>query len=100
MTARLMEKVHVIEGTEYERGWGSRPDGYIAFKSKAEADAYITGYNKEYNSAAHAPDCYTTFSYIGEKWAGKKFMKRMELRHHIISSVRAAFDRLAELEAE
>ncbi len=59
--------VHVIEGTEYERGWGQRPDGIIAFPSKAQAEAYIVDYNKKNNTAKTAPDEYTVYNYIGIK---------------------------------
>lgn len=34
-------KVYVVEMTEYERGWGNRPDGYLAFATEEDADAYL-----------------------------------------------------------
>lgn len=60
-----MNAVHLIEGTEYERGWGQRPDGYVAFTSKDAALKYITDYDKKYNNLAHAPDEYTKYEYCG-----------------------------------
>lgn len=47
---------------EYERGWGSKPDGYLIFKSAAIRDAYIA---KEYagrSSAGAAPDYYVNYN--------------------------------------
>jgi hypothetical protein len=57
--------VHCIEGTEYERGWGCRPDGNIAFLTKDAAEAYIADYNAKYNNEKHAPDEYTIYTYAG-----------------------------------
>ena len=57
--------VHVIEGTEYERGWGCRPDGIVAFKSKEDAETWIASYNAAHNTAKTAPDEYTVYQYIG-----------------------------------
>lgn len=54
--------VWVIEGTELERGWGSRPDGIVAFLTKADAEAWIIDYNRRFNNKAAAPDVYTTYS--------------------------------------
>lgn len=57
--------VHLIQGTEYERGWGQRPDGYVAFLSKEAAVVYIESYNARNNTAKEAPDEYTVYTYIG-----------------------------------
>lgn len=57
--------VHVIEGTEYERGWGQRPDGYVAFPSAQDAAKWIKEYDLKYNNEDSAPDEYTKYSYIG-----------------------------------
>jgi len=90
----VQRAVHVIEGTEYERGWGQRPDGYAAFLTKADAEAYIASYDKRFNSEPVVPDEYTKYSYIGilecseaffqaakcaSNQAGKHFQYRTEL---------------------
>lgn len=62
---KIAPTVHVIQGTEYERGWGQRPDGYVAFTSKKDALRFIADYNERHNTAKHAPDEYTVYDYIG-----------------------------------
>ena len=76
--------VHVIEGTEYERGWGCRPDGYVAFTNKADAELYIAEYNKKYNNLPSAPDEYTTYQYIGIKDCSPAFLRLVKQKgsHH------------------
>jgi hypothetical protein len=61
----MSQGVYVIEGTEYERGWGQRPDGYLAFKTKQEATEYIDWYDKTYNNEPTAPDEYTKYQLVG-----------------------------------
>ena len=86
-----MNAVHVIEGTEFERGWGHRPDGYIAFPSEDAAMLYIKHYNERYNSAPSAPDVYTDYNYIGIKACSARFEEL------VASKKLAFFDRFAEL---
>lgn len=31
-----------VQATEYERGWGSRPDGYVIFASEEQATRFIS----------------------------------------------------------
>lgn len=64
--------VYVIEGTEYERGWGCRPDGYVAFTSLDAAEKYIVDFNAKYNNEKSAPDEYTRYEYIGLKECSAK----------------------------
>lgn len=66
--------VHCIEGTEYERGWGCRPDGCVAFLSEAAAREYIAEYNEKYNNLPSAPDEYTVYDYIGLKECSQAFL--------------------------
>lgn len=55
----------VIEITEYERGWGQRPEGYLVFLNEAAADNYIAD---EYKSRqGPAPDVYWNYTKIGYK---------------------------------
>ena len=39
-----MNAAYQIEWTEYERGWGPRPDGKSYHKSKKDADEFITDF--------------------------------------------------------
>lgn len=45
--------------TEYERGWGSRPDGYTLHVTLERANAFAKYYNDRFNTEASVPDCYT-----------------------------------------
>lgn len=45
--------------TERERGWGQRPDGFTLHLSMADRDAYVVGYNAQWNSEPKVPDSYT-----------------------------------------
>ncbi len=45
--------------TEYERGFGCRPDGYTLYLSKDHRDKHIKNYNKKNNNLDFAPDEYT-----------------------------------------
>ena len=40
-----MKKVFVVEWEEYEKGWGTRPDGYSVHTSPAKRDAYKVKYS-------------------------------------------------------
>jgi hypothetical protein len=46
-----------VRYTEYERGWGSRPDGFTDFESLDEATAHQIQFNSQ-NTADAAPDWY------------------------------------------
>jgi hypothetical protein len=43
---------------EYERGWGSRPDGFSLHRTMADRDAFIERHNKALPKD-HVPDEYT-----------------------------------------
>lgn len=47
--------------TEYERGWGSRPDGVTLHRDEKEARRYIKDYWDRQPPAVNgrAPDCYS-----------------------------------------
>ncbi len=55
----MIYSVYAVEWTEYERGWGSRPDGVSLHKSKEAAEKYVSDYDKKYNNESSAPDEYT-----------------------------------------
>lgn len=46
-----------VRYTEYERGWGSRPDGFTDFDSFEEAEKAMIAFNAR-NTEATAPDWY------------------------------------------
>jgi hypothetical protein len=45
--------------TEYERGWGSRPDGMSLHLNAADHKAFVADFDARYNNAPTAPDEYT-----------------------------------------
>jgi hypothetical protein len=50
-----------VRYTEYERGWGSRPDGFRDFDTHVEAKAAADAFNAQ-NTAETAPDWYMVAS--------------------------------------
>lgn len=59
---------YLVEMTEYERGWGSRPDGFLVFTTEQKAKAYIeTVLAERNNSRLIPPDYYVNYEYIGPK---------------------------------
>ena len=46
-----------VHYTEYERGWGSRPEGYDDFDTLEEANKRVKSFNA-HNSEKHPPDWY------------------------------------------
>lgn len=50
--------LYALDWTEYERGWGQRPDGTTYYASKEEAQIAADDYNKKYNNEPVAPDYY------------------------------------------
>lgn len=55
-------KVFIQNWTEYERGWGSRPDGFTVHLSIADRDKYVKDFNKKFNNQKYAPDEYIAAS--------------------------------------
>jgi len=54
-----MKTLFAQHWTEYERGWGSRPDGLSLHNSREDRKTFIDKYNKKYNNAPVAPDDYS-----------------------------------------
>ena len=51
-------KVAIIEGvTEYERGWGNRPDGHLLYLTKEDREIYLKWFHKD--DTVSAPDDYS-----------------------------------------
>lgn len=53
-----MKTVYAINWTEYERGWGQRPDGHTLHLTLDDAKAYVKDYWAR-QPAGPAPDDYT-----------------------------------------
>ncbi len=51
--------IYIQTWTEFERGWGSRPDGASLHLTKEDAEAFVVEYNKVFNNEKSAPDEYT-----------------------------------------
>lgn len=58
----MIYSVYAVEWTEFERGWGQRPDGVSLHKSKEDAEKYVKDYDKKHNNEPTAPDCYSKWS--------------------------------------
>lgn len=55
-----MKAVYAINWTEYERGWGSRPDGHTLHISLEEAHNYIKNYGRDQReSYFYVPEIYS-----------------------------------------
>jgi len=57
--------VFKVQFTEYERGWGSKPDGQIYFDNEQEAREFADKYNREHNNESVVPDYYILATYAG-----------------------------------
>lgn len=57
----------VLEATEFERGWGCRPDGFVSFKTEADADKFLAKVELEMKAASEVPYEYTTYEKVGYK---------------------------------
>lgn len=63
MSLKQVYLAHVVEMVEHERGWGSKPDGKIAFHDVEAARLFIYEKTKNYKGAA--PDYYVSYQYLG-----------------------------------
>lgn len=59
-----MAHVYLLQGTEYERGWGSRPAGFLAFAFAANAQNYEAEEARR-RSSGNTPDEYTKYDKYG-----------------------------------
>lgn len=67
---------HVWSVTEYERGWGQRPDGYYVAREKTDGIRAIRAL--EGDRSGPVPDCYESYTYIGEKEIGTCTRTKLE----------------------
>jgi hypothetical protein len=68
---------YLVEMTEYERGWGSRPDGYLAFPTEADARAYVTRQTAG-RSIHNVPDEYVAYSMVGYRDCSQRVIDIMQ----------------------
>ena len=62
LTPVQIVKFLVQDWTEYEAGWGPRPDGTTLHESMVTRNAFVEAFNKKHNNEAKAPHEYTTAS--------------------------------------
>ena len=55
----MIQAAYKIHWTEYERGWGSRPDGTQVFKTKELAEQKIKEFFAKRKNDGHVPDEYS-----------------------------------------
>lgn len=90
--AKVAKVLYVAEITEYERGWGCKNDGYMAFLNEAYADAFIAEQYKDRKGPA--PDYYVSYDKVGYKPAcDAKIAKALKKEYFYI-------DRIGDLEKE
>lgn len=70
----------VLIATEYERGWGSRPDGYVCFKTEADADAFLKKDEERKKATKDVPDEYTDFTKYGYKAVKESVVEALETK--------------------
>lgn len=56
--------VFPLEITEYERGWGSRHDGYLLFLSEDDRIKFLRNDAQEKRKNSQVPDYYLAFTSI------------------------------------
>lgn len=79
----------IVEMTEYERGWGQRPDGFLVFPTQEAAKAYVDNETKD--RTGPVPDEYVRYDLIGYKPVSAAIMRKLELNG------RTYVDKLQEL---
>jgi hypothetical protein len=70
--------VFVVEMTEYERGMGQRPDGYLAFLTEKDANQYVNDITKD-RDVRHVPDAYVSYTLLGYKLVSAAVLRKIEL---------------------
>jgi hypothetical protein len=62
----MFNVVYIVKATEYERGYGSRPDGYLVFATEEQAAAFVDAREQEESrNAFDAPDYYVNYDMVG-----------------------------------
>ena len=61
-----IQTAFIVEFTEYERGWGSKPWDTEYYDNEAEARKRAHDYNNEHNNLDYVPDWYVKATYAGK----------------------------------
>lgn len=72
--------VAIVEMIERDSWSGPSPDGFLAFKSEADAKDYIAEATKDYTGPV--PDYYIQYNFIGIKECSKIFYSRFK---HVVN---------------
>lgn len=59
-TLQIGTTVYLVRVTEYERGWGSRPEGFLVFETIEDRAKFIQDMNAEKQDVV--PDYYWDYS--------------------------------------
>lgn len=76
MRAVQAQVLYLVEIIEFERGWGQRPEGYLAFLNESEADNYIVEETKD--RVGSAPDVYWNYYKIGYQEANRSNIQKVK----------------------
>lgn len=86
-----MQQIWAVEWTEFERGWGQRPDGWSLHSSKDDAESFIKDYNDTNNTDNNPPGIYSQLylakepSFVDEKFY--KFIKEEKYYYSLKNSL-------------
>lgn len=58
----LRQTAYEVQVTEYERGWGQRPDGRLLFHTKEDAQRIIGEEYAKRSRTTYVPDIYEDYS--------------------------------------
>jgi hypothetical protein len=83
--------VYVVQMTEYERGWGQRPDGNLAFVNEADAREYVALQTAD--RTGPVPDEYVAYNLVGYRECSKAFFEQLRCNDRGFKY----FDRIGEL---
>ena len=89
MNTQVPKVLYVIEMIEYERGWGSKLDGYLAFPNEEAGKSYIAEQTKD--RVGPAPDYYVNYEVVGYKPASNAKIAE------VLKAGRTYVDKLSEL---
>lgn len=85
--------VFVVEMTEHDRGWDSRPEGNLAFVSEDAAKKFV--HAQTAHRTGHAPDEYIAYDLTGYRECSPAFFQQVKTDSRGFKY----FDRLDELKA-
>lgn len=63
----------VLECTEYERGWGQRPDGYLIFQTEEDLSKFLEDDAREKRATTETPAYYSAYHRLPARKARADF---------------------------